>query len=139
MGRWTGFKYRLKDGETITIITAYRVCNQSATMVNKSIQTAYKQQKLMLTDDDTATNNDPQKMFIQDMIKLIMELEDPNNYIILMLDASKSIYDSEGGIRKLLKTTSLINTFSIFTGAECTIPTYTRGFHLHHASPTTLY
>jgi exonuclease III len=47
--------------------------------------------------------------------------------IILMMDANKGIYDNKGGVQKLLKETSMIDTFSVFTGAMFNIPTYTRG------------
>jgi hypothetical protein len=118
MGRWTRFKYRLKEGKALTIITAYRVCQQSKSAVNNSNQTAYKQQKLMLIEDKKAENTDPRKMFIIDMIKLINKIEkDDNNYVMLMLDANEGLCDKEGGVRKLTKETASVDTFSIFTGA----------------------
>jgi hypothetical protein len=100
MGRWTGFQYRLKEEKNLTIISAYRVCKQSTLAINNSIQTAHKQQKLMLINTK-AECTDPRKVFIRDMIATINKLnQDPNNYTILMLDANEGLYDSEGGVRK---------------------------------------
>jgi hypothetical protein len=114
MGRWTGFQYRLKEDQKLSIVTAYRVCKRSTSAINNTIQTAHKQQKSMLIRDKVEYT-DPRKMFIRDMIGTTKDLcEDPNNYVILMLHAKESLYDSEGGVRKLLMETKLIGTFSIF-------------------------
>jgi hypothetical protein len=56
MGRWTGFQYRLKEVKKIMIITAYRGCKQSTSAVNNAVQTAYKQQKLLLPNDRVECN-----------------------------------------------------------------------------------
>jgi phage/plasmid primase-like uncharacterized protein len=70
MGKWTGFQFRFIDGKTLSIITAYCIRKQSSTVIDKSIQAAYKQQKFMLTAQHTESNN-PMKMFIQDMTKMV--------------------------------------------------------------------
>ena len=44
-----------------------------------------------------------------------------------MLDANETIYDSEGGLRRLMNNTTLVDSFSRFSGEDCKLPTYTRG------------
>jgi hypothetical protein len=45
----------------------------------------------------------PRQIFIEDMITLISTInKNPENFIILMLDAKENLNDSEGGFSKLL-------------------------------------
>jgi hypothetical protein len=84
MGRRTGHKYRLRDGKTLSVITAYRPCQQSVTDATQPLVTVTYQQKLLFTKDKWK-DIDPRKIFIQDMIELVKDIErDPNNLLILM-------------------------------------------------------
>jgi hypothetical protein len=101
MGRWTGQQFRLKDGKTLSVITAYRPCQQSISDENKQTTTVTFQQKLLFTKDQWK-DIDIRQTFITDMIKEIQKIEeDLNNMCILMMDANESIEDSSGAIRKI--------------------------------------
>jgi hypothetical protein len=81
----------------------------------------------MLTEEGFSSP-DPRKIFIEDLITLIKEIDNPtNNYRILMLDANENINDSEGGLSKLVRETNLRDIFSEIGQEDCNIPTYVRG------------
>jgi hypothetical protein len=127
LGRWTGQKFRLRDGKTLSIITAYRPCQQSVTDANQPSITVTYQQKVILTKDKWK-EEDPRQLFITDIIKTIKDIEeDPNNLCVLMWDANESIEDKSGSIRKLMKETTLVDAFSQVAGDPGSIATYRRG------------
>jgi hypothetical protein len=65
---------------------------------------------------------------MKDIMALIQEIEkDQNNLCILMLDANESIQDKEGGLRKQMADTNLVDPFTYFMGDICNIATYARG------------
>ena len=67
-------------------------------------------------------------MFLNDFIELINVQESiPNNHVIIMLDANKSLDERPGDIQRIIKETTLIDVFTHYTGEECSIPTYTKG------------
>ena len=71
---------------------------------------------------------DPRKTFIDDMIELIKyEESQPNNSVIVMLDANEFLYDKSNDLQRLLKDTSLIDTFNRKLDCECNIATYEFG------------
>jgi exonuclease III len=126
MGRWTGQKYRLRDGKTLSVITTYRPCQQSVTDNQLSITVTY-QQKLLYTADKRK-DADPRQLFITDIIKVIQDIEeDSNNLCILMWDANESIDDPSSAIKKILKETSLVDTFTQIAGDPGNLATYSRG------------
>jgi hypothetical protein len=45
MGRWTGHKFRLREGKTMSVITAYRPCQQSVSDATQASTTVTYQQK----------------------------------------------------------------------------------------------
>jgi hypothetical protein len=127
MSRWTGQQFRLREGKTLTIITAYRTCNQSISDSNQPAITATYQQKLLFMRDK-GTDVDPQQQFITDIIEEIKRIEEnPNNMYILMFDANESIEDTSGAIRKITAETTLVDTFSQVAGDPGNLATYIRG------------
>jgi exonuclease III len=46
---------------------------------------------------------------------------------IVMLDANEAVEDKEGSLRRIFKSTNLVDVFELHTGRKCEIPTYTRG------------
>jgi hypothetical protein len=111
----------------LSIITAYRPCQQSITdNSNPSITVTY-QQKLILTRDKWK-DVDPRQLFIADIIQAIKDIEeDPNNLCVLMWDANESIDDTTGSIRKIMQETTLVDAFSQVAGDPGSISTYSRG------------
>jgi hypothetical protein len=82
MGRWTGPKFRLRHGKTLSIITGYQPCQQ--TISDTATGTTTYQQKLLFKKDKWE-KSDPRKQFIADIIDEIKTIEeDPNNFVILM-------------------------------------------------------
>jgi exonuclease III len=127
LGRWTGHKFRLRDGKTLSIITAYRPCQQSVTDATQPSVTVTYQQKVILTREKW-TDEDPRQLFITDIIKVIKDIEeDSNNLCVLMWDANKSMDDKSGSIKKIMKETMLVDSFSQIAGDPGTISTYSRG------------
>lgn len=127
MGRWAGQSYRLKGEQNLTVITAYRPCLKNATNNKSTSIASYRQQVIMLTEEGYE-DPDPRKIFMDDMINLLKEQEmNPNNHIVLMMDANESISDKEGSLRQMLNSTTLVDVFSHINGNECNIPTYYRG------------
>jgi hypothetical protein len=127
MGRWTGHKYRLRDGKTLSVITAYRPCQQSITDATQPSVTVTYQQKLLYTKDKWKYI-DPRKIFIQDMIELVQDIENNTyNLCILMWDENESINDPSSAVKKLLTETSLVDAFVKVAGDPGQISTYSRG------------
>ena len=126
MGRWTGQRYRLNNMYTLTVMTAYRPCTKNSTNNKSSSIATYRQQSIMMIEDELEFR-EPRTLFIDDIIETIKTQEAiKNNFVILMLDANETIYDTEGGLRRLMNNTTLVDTFSRFSDEECCIPTYTR-------------
>jgi hypothetical protein len=44
-----------------------------------------------------------------------------------MFDANENMEDNEGGLQKICNETMLIDSFTVHTGENCDIPTYSRG------------
>jgi hypothetical protein len=127
MGRWTGRTYRLKENRSLAVITAYCPCQQTYSAIAKSSRKVNKQQ-VLLQLEDTGTISTPRKVFMEDHIRLIKELEeDPLVTVILMIDANASIVEASSPLKTLLEETSLVDTFHQVTGVPCTFSTYTRG------------
>jgi hypothetical protein len=127
MGRWTGQNYRWKENCSLSVITAYCPCNQTYSAIENSTLTVNKQQ-VLLQLEDTGTIQIPWKVFMDDLITLIQDLDqDPLMTIALLIYANASIDEKASPLFSLLSNTSLIDTFQQFTGVPCTILTYTRG------------
>ena len=126
MGRWVGQQFRLKDSKKLIVVTAYRPCPGGGQEHNISRAT-YNQQQIMLRNQGFPNPN-PRKVLIEDLITLITKYEqDVNNYIVLMMDANESLSDKEGQLSRLLRQTSLVDSFTMHLGIECNIATYDRG------------
>lgn len=124
MGRWSGQSFRLANNKVLTIITAYRPCKHSGNRI--SSRTSYHQQYIMLRNKGIE-DPDYRTAFIHDILELINKLEsDPNQYVILILDANESITETGNGIRKILNATTLIDTFEDFSKEKLSFPTYVR-------------
>jgi hypothetical protein len=116
MGRWIGQKFHLREGKTLSVITAYRPCQQSITDVSQSSTTVTYQPKVLFTKDKQTEEN-PRKTLITDIIKVVKDIEkNPNNFCILLWDANKSIDDTSSGIKKIIKETSLVDAFAQVAG-----------------------
>jgi hypothetical protein len=79
IGRWTGHKFRIRDGKSLSVITAYRPCSQSSHESTLGITTVTNQQKLLYRRDKWE-DIDPRQQFMHDLIEEIKDMEKgPNN------------------------------------------------------------
>jgi hypothetical protein len=126
MSRWAVQTYRLCGDKTLSVITAYHPCRLSPTTGEQPLTINHQQQTPIF--DNTGKRLEPRQVFIDDIITLITTLQkDPNHHGILMLDENESIDDRSGALRKLMSSTSLVDTFSHISNSQYNIPTYTRG------------
>jgi hypothetical protein len=78
-----------------------------------------KHQTILLKRDQAVEAN-PRKSFVKDVIHLIQTIEtDPR--------CDEDIDDSEGGLRKIITETMLMDVFPIVNDLECDTETYTWG------------
>ena len=124
MRRWCGVKLRLKHNRNILIICAYRVCNQSLTQVGP--ETAYSQQKLMLTLDALPHTN-PRDQFNDNFINSIKQWKHEYDDVLLVWDANEPLATPQKVIVRLMHKCRLINLFHHHHGVCPSFPTYERG------------
>lgn len=124
MGRWSGYKLRLKHDRFLVIISAYRVCAQTKT--STGVETAYRQQDFMLSNEGMA-NPDPRKQFIIDLIQCIKQLQSPMVDVILSLDANEALGETTHGLTHLMRECHLIDLFHHHHGTCPNFATYDGG------------
>jgi exonuclease III len=124
MGRWAGHQYRLREGKTLTVTTAYRPFQQSP---SEACTTSNYQQRLLYRKE-MGKKVDPRTLFMADLTAAIKKIEnDPKNMVVLMWYANESINDQSGAIRKLITETTLVDAFAQVAGDPGKLTTYTRG------------
>jgi hypothetical protein len=74
MGRWVGQTYRLKESRTLSVITAYCPCRQTATAIAQSVHTVNKQQATLLYNM-IGELKEPRSVFTSNLIDMIQELD----------------------------------------------------------------
>lgn len=127
MGRWTGTKFRLKQKSLVTVITAYRPFIKNSTKNKNTSNTTHRQQVVMLSQDGVI-DPDPRAVFLDDLLDLIKIQElDPNNNIILLLDANESLFDTNSKLLNWIQKTTLTDCFSQLSNTPCNIPTHING------------
>ena len=102
MGRWAYQVFSCRGHKTLTVITAYQVCQQ--TIVDQSTQrrrsfTASAQQISMLRQMDRACT--PREAFVSDLSVFIQERTACNSGILLIGDFNEALSDSYTGMSKL--------------------------------------
>jgi hypothetical protein len=122
MGRWSGVKLRVDDYVNLQYITVYRVCNQTI-KTNNSLST-YTQQYMFLKNLGYDAPNPPQQ--ILDELELNIKSIPPNDYMILGIDANKSMHNVNSNISKFAINTQLIDIYGANFEAEG-IPTHING------------
>ena len=129
MGRWSGTQYRLQEGKTMYVISAYRACITQRKDLAQSNST-YAQQYFMIQKQRKISLPDPRLQFIIDLTSFIKSLRaKTTDIIILMLDANEVLGTDKQGLTQLLQDTGLVDIFSIHKSEQCTIPTYNGGQH----------
>lgn len=129
MGRWSSTTYALHNKASLTVISAYQVCqdNQSTT----GLTSAYTQQLSMLRLQNDFTK--PRNRFISDLKALMLSLIDKSHMIILAGDFNEYLSSDHSNLKKVLNDCQLVDILPHQHGASVDIPTYVGGrFRIHY-------
>jgi hypothetical protein len=81
MGQWTYQTFSGKRKTNVTIVTAYQVCNKSATQRGRSTAAAQQESLLRQRGED---NPNPRKHFRSDLTKFLKQRRQDGDEIILL-------------------------------------------------------
>jgi hypothetical protein len=90
LGRWSGLTIDGTTGRKVTIITAYRVC--SGTPQTAPIGSSFLREYEYFREHHYTSLN-PRRIFLTDLQKTILNLQESGHCIILMLDANSTLDD----------------------------------------------
>jgi hypothetical protein len=122
-GRWSSVTLQGKKGRLVTIITAYRVCQQKG----GEGCTIYHQQQMDFEVEGKRMVN-LRKQFCTDMTRYVQKLHENNHVVILMGDFNEECDKAGNQIDNMLRDSGLINVMSLSKGENFTMPnTYDRG------------
>jgi hypothetical protein len=107
MGRWIGVKIHVDDYTNLHCIPAYQVCNQSVKITTSL--SIYTQQYMLLQNLGYDKPNPRQQ--ILDDLELYIKSIPPNDYIIIGIDANKSMQDMTTNISKFTINTQLLDAY----------------------------
>jgi hypothetical protein len=105
-GRWSSITLQGKKDRLVTIITAYRVCQQKG----GEGCTIYHQQQMDFEAEGSRQTN-LRKQFCVDMTKYVQRLHESNHIVILMGDFNEDCNESGNQINTMLKDSGLVNPF----------------------------
>ena len=128
MGRWAILALQGDNGQGITLINAYQVCQNGVTgnMTAANCQIA----QLMQEEHNTTTTVNPRRAFIQDLTSVIQQHQATGNSIILVGDFNETIgteNDSDTGMNQLVTNCNLADLFNVRLGTAEQPTTYQRG------------
>ena len=103
LGRWSYIMFGNKNLAQLTIINAYRTCQQTS---HSGVSTTHLQQWNILEERNQETEDIRSKM-IQDFIIFTNELISPTHAVILLVDKKEAFISSECGLTKLTRKTNL--------------------------------
>ena len=122
LGRWTITNITISNGQLLSIICCYQVCNH--TIQTAGPKTAYAQQWSILRNQGVIAPR-PRNQFLHDLDHLIHQLTQNGNQIILAGDFNDDFSDPNG-IQRLAIKYSLIDSVEYLHGPySCT--SYARG------------
>jgi hypothetical protein len=122
-GRWSGITLVGKKGRYISIITAYRVCQQKGGVGC----TISHQQQLDIEEEGSRMIN-LQKQFCSDIVSTIQSLHQNGHIVILMGDFNKDLNIRSNQVNTMLRDCGLVNVFTQVHGHNTPLPaTYDRG------------
>jgi hypothetical protein len=94
--------FRSKEQPPLTVIAVYQVCHNPTNAVGN---TAWHQQKRALMLQNRPDH--PRKAFIDDLIKLIQDLQSNHHDIIVGGDFNEDMEEPTSGLLRLVTTTQL--------------------------------
>jgi hypothetical protein len=110
MGRWSGNVYRLTGQKQLHIVVGYRPCRLTIGP-STSLSTAHQQATII--EQRRLQNTNPRKQFIEDFIYQFEEIcNNPNNYILFVLDANANVNEDANGIKKLITKWHMIDIYT---------------------------
>ena len=112
LGRWSWQSY--KGDTTLTIITAYRVCQDKG---DSGALTAHAQQHALLLNQ--TSDPDPRKQFLTDIEEFISQRRTQGEAIILMLDANEEARSPNSQLRRTMDNISMTNLHHMLHGEGC--------------------
>jgi hypothetical protein len=124
MGRWNEIMITGRKGKSVMLITAYRVCKNSAATAGPT--TAFAQQWHILRRAREKVP-DPRKRFIIDLEKRVSKAIGEKQGVIVMLDANESLQHFNNDFTKWVRNSGLIDIHVHRHGTEDEPATYTRG------------
>lgn len=124
MGRWNEIVISGRKGKSVMVITAYRVCKNSAAAAGPT--TSYAQQWHILRRSGDKTP-DPRKRFITDLEKRVCKATREKQGIIVMLDANESLQHFNNDFTKWVRESGLVDIHVHRHGTEGEPATHTRG------------
>jgi hypothetical protein len=124
LGRWSFIRLLGKDGKSVVIVTAYRVCR--ATIGKTGTSTAFHQEwHLLRLNGDP--HPDPRRSFITDLKTAIALWKSEGANVILGGDFNENLGETINGLAHLASTCQLTDAHAHFHGIEDEPPTYVRG------------
>jgi hypothetical protein len=126
MGRWSGTSYQVTATKKLHFITGYRVCNDNGNNRITSLA-SFSQQKVLLIERGLEEVS-PRTQFTIDIINLIKELRcNPEDYIILALDANNPNRNETEGIDKIMDECDLLDAYECIHHDHSEFPTQQNG------------
>lgn len=92
MGRYSGLTFLGKGHKKLTVLTAYRVCDD--TINNSKLGSMYSREWNYLRDTGN-DRPDPRASLLADLSKLISQLSDDHHEVILMMDSNEVLDDAK--------------------------------------------
>jgi hypothetical protein len=124
MGRWNEIAISGRKGKSVIVITAYRVCKNSAATAGPTTSFAQQWHILRRSGDKTP---DPRKRFIRDLEKRVGKALREKQGVIVMLDANESLQHFNNDFTKWIRNSQLVDIHVHRHGTQGEPTTYTRG------------
>ena len=124
MGRWSSITMSGKKDRKVTIISAYRVCDQR--FATAGPKTAYRQQYIM-ADILGISPNDPRSRILIDLESEIKKIHTDDHAIIILIDANESATTHQSKIASWISRNNLCDILTTSHGLADQPPTMADG------------
>jgi hypothetical protein len=121
LGQWPFIKMYGKEGNSLVIITGYRVCDASVSTTGASTPFHQQWHLLRMTGDK---NPNPRKQFITDLTVEIRKWQNEGADIILGGDFNERLGETQDGLAQLVTQCNLVDPHAINHGTDDKPNTY---------------
>ena len=126
LGRWSYQVLSCKNRRTLTIVSAYQVCQQQIVTNNRVISsTASAQQTSLLRQQGRQEN--PRQAFVQDLQTFLQQRLDEDSELLILGDFNEPLTGTMDGMTKLCSNLQLSDLMAQVTGTETDFGTHVRG------------